>query len=209
MNVLSRPGSSARSFSYAVFDYTAHLAEVCSDICFRVPSLNHIDMRRVAVSFSQTKHCESFGTFACVVPMRFENGEMFRERCGKKWTIQHCYNKDGTEYLYLMYFFVPRFIELTLTQKLQTIVHELYHINPEFNGDIRRFNGRCFAHGSSQKKYDKTVQQFTDYWLKQEPPEEIWNFLRFNYKELTENFGRLVGTRIKKPMLIPAKDNGA
>jgi hypothetical protein len=103
-----------------------------------------------------------------------------------------------------MYFFVPRFIELTLTQKLQTVVHELYHISPEFNGDIRRFNGRCFAHGSSQKKYDKTVQQFTDYWLKQEPPEEIWSFLLFNYKTLTEKFGRLVGTRIKKPVLIPA-----
>ncbi|MCL2745430.1 MAG: hypothetical protein FWE67_16440 [Planctomycetaceae bacterium] len=192
-----RPDSKDRSF-----DYTAHLAEVCSDICFRVPELNHIDMRQVAVSFSQTKHSGAYGTFAFVVPLRFENGELFRERGGKRWRIQRCFKRDGTECLYLMYFSVPRFIELTLSQKLETIIHELYHINPAFNGDIRRFSGRCYAHGSSQKDYDAAVQRFAVYWLKQEPPEEIWKFLTLNYKELTERSGRLIGTRIGKPKMV-------
>ncbi|MDR3183454.1 MAG: hypothetical protein LBT89_11170, partial [Planctomycetaceae bacterium] len=102
-----------------------------------------------------------------------------------------------------LYFYVPRFIELPLSQKLDTIVHELYHISPLFNGDLRRFSGRCFAHGSSKKKYDLTVQRLTKYWLQQEPPESVWGFLKLKYKELTVLYGKLTGTKIPMPKIVP------
>jgi hypothetical protein len=159
-------------------------------------------MSRVAISFAQTKHSAPFGIFATTTPLRFKGGGLFMQSQGKDWTLQRCYRADGVEYLYILYFYVPRFIELKLSQKLETIVHELYHINPDFNGDLRRFKGRCFAHGSSQKKYDQTVRDFVDHWLKQNPPPKIWNFLQYNYKELLAEFGGLHGTRIQAPKII-------
>lgn len=176
------------------------------DVCFRVPALNHIDMNRVAVSFARTKHSAPYGIFASMTPLRFENGELVQSKRGRNWTLQRCYRADGTEYLYILYFYVPRFIELKLAQKIETIVHELYHIGQNFNGDLRRFEGRCFAHGSSQKRYDRTVHSLVDHWLKQEPPEDIWNFLGYGYKDLVERYGTLHGTRISTPKIIPAKD---
>lgn len=200
LNSRKRPGATTRSF-----DYTGAIARTCEDICFRVPALNHIEMSKVAVSFTQTRHSAPFGIFASMTPLRFEGGLLTTKRHGRDWTVQRYFREDGIEYLYILYFYVPRFIELKLSQKIETIVHELYHIGPGFNGDLRRFKGRCFAHGSSQKKYDQAVRGFVDHWLKQDPPTEIWDFLQFGYQELIERFGGLHGTRISMPKIIPWK----
>jgi hypothetical protein len=192
--------------SATTFDYTAAIAAVCGDICFRVPELRHIDMSRVAVGFSQTKNSEPFGIFASATPLRFENGEPFRQSRGRIWTIQRHCRPDGVEYLYILYFYVPRFIELPLSQKLDTIVHELYHVHPLFNGDLRRFAGRRFAHGS-KKRYDQTVSRLVQYWLKQDPPADLWEFLCYNYKNLVVKCGAPNGTRIPTPRIIPLTSN--
>ncbi|MCL2710216.1 MAG: hypothetical protein FWE95_04990 [Planctomycetaceae bacterium] len=184
------------------FDYTAAIATVCGDMCFRIPELRHIDMDRVAVGFSQTKNSEPFGIFGSTTPLRFENGEPFYHSRGRQWTVQRLFRPNGLEYLYILYFYVPRFIELPLFQKLDTIVHELYHINPLFNGDLRRFSGRRFAHGS-KKRYDQIVHRLVQYWLKQDPPNELWEFLCYNYRDLTDKYGKLSGTRIPTPRIIP------
>jgi len=186
------------------FDYTAAITAVCGDMCFRIPELRHIDMSRVAVGFSQTKNSESFGIFASTTPLRFENGEPFHQSRGRTWMVQRHFRPDGLEYLYILCFYVPRFIELPLSQKLDTIVHELYHVNPLFNGDLRRFAGRRFAHGS-KKRYDQTVNRLVQCWLKQDPPGGIWEFLCYNYRDLTAKYGKLTGTRIPIPKIIPVK----
>lgn len=185
------------------FDYTAAISAVCSDMCFRVPELHHIDMNRVAVGFSQTKNSEPYGVFASITPLRFENGEQFYQSRSRLWTLQRHFRPDGVEYLYILYFAMPRFIELSLSQKLDTIVHELYHVNPLFNGDLRRFAGRRFAHGS-KKRYDQNVNRLVQYWLKNDPPSGLWEFLQYNYRDLTAKYGRVSGTRIPAPKIIPA-----
>ena len=188
--------------SSSTFDYTAAIAAVCGDICFRVPELRHIDMGRVAVGFSQTKNSAPYGIFATATPLRFENGAPSYQKRGRWWTVQRHFRPDGVEYLYILYFYVPRFIELPLSQKLDTIVHELYHINPLFNGDLRRFPGRNYAHGQ-KKKYDQTVNRLVQYWLKQDPPEHLWDFLCYNYRDLAAKYGKPSGTRIPSPKIIP------
>ncbi|MDR1483792.1 MAG: hypothetical protein LBT09_03110 [Planctomycetaceae bacterium] len=187
------------------FDYTAALTRVCADICFRVPALNHIDVERVAVCYSQTRHSAPVGTFACVTPLRFSGGNLIKTTRSGEVTLHRYYSDGGVEYLYIIHFYIPRFIELRLPQKLETIVHELYHISPLFNGDLRRFAGRCTTHGASQKKYDQIVQGFVEHWLKQNPPPQIWDFLRLDYKELITKYGKLVGRKINFPKIIPVK----
>ena len=190
----------------ATFDYTAAIAAVCGDICFRVPELRHIDMSRVAVGFSRTKNSEPYGIFASATPLRFENGVPFYQSRGRIWTIQRHFRPDGVECLYILYFYVPRFIELPLSQKLDTIVHELYHVNPLFNGDLRRFAGRRFAHGS-KNQYDQTVRRLVQDWLKQDPPNDLWDFLCYNYRDLVAKYGKLNGTRIPAPRIVPLISN--
>lgn len=188
------------------FDYTAAIRRTCADICFRVSELRHIDTSRVAFSFSQTKHSDPYGVFASTYPLRFEGGELTVMRRGRRWMMQRFYKADLTEYLYILYFYVPRFIDLSLTDKLETIVHELYHISPFFNGDLRRFKGRCFAHGSSQKKYDATVRTMTQKWLAGDPSPDVWDFLRYDFNQLRGVYGVIQGTRIPMPKIVPYHD---
>ncbi|MGL4942855.1 MAG: hypothetical protein ACRC46_06665 [Thermoguttaceae bacterium] len=185
------------------FDYTAAVGRLCSDICFRLPELRHIDMSRVAIGFSQTRHSEPVGVFASTVPLRFAGGSSEQTRRGHRWRIQRLVRSDGVDYLYLISIAVPRFIDLRLTEKLETIVHELYHIAPDFSGDLRRFRGRFFAHGASQKRYDAAVRRLLEKWLGTDPPADVWDFLLDDFSTLEAKYGGVVGNKIPLPKMIP------
>jgi hypothetical protein len=168
----------------------------------RISELNHIDMERVAIGFCQTRRATSHGMFASLTPLRFQNGKRITRRSGKEWKIQLYLSPEGKEYLYILNFYLPRFLELSLFDKLETVVHELYHISPSFDGDLRRFGGRCYAHGSSQKKYDAIVRRLTQEWLDAKPPPGIWEFLHYNYRQITERYGAVYGVKIPAPKLL-------
>lgn len=185
------------------FDYTAAVGRLCGDICFRLQELRHVDVSRVAIGFSQTRHSAPVGVFATTMPLRFPSGGSVHTQHGHEWRMQRLVRSDGVDYLYLISFAVPRFIDLRLTEKLETIVHELYHIAPDFNGDLRRFRGRCFAHGSDQKKYDAIVRKLLDKWLRTDPPPEVWDFLQDDFATLEAKYGGVEGTKIPVPKIIP------
>lgn len=199
------------------FNYTDAVRGVCEDMCAKVPEFHTIDMQRVAVSFTLTRNDSKFGVYASLTPLRFEGGQRTQVQRGRTWEVQRVLRQSKTsndvaripdeesDYLYILYVCVPRFMNLPLTSKLETITHELLHIGPKFDGDIRRFEGRCFAHGSSRKKYDAMVRRLLKIWLDKDPPPEIWNFLQWNYDELTERFGSIGGLKIPPPKIIGVK----
>ena len=78
------------------------------------------------------------------------------------WQIQRVFAADGREMLYILNFYLPRFLDLPLAEKLDTVVHELWHVGPKFDGDLRRFGGRCFAHSGSQRNFDAHVAALTE-----------------------------------------------
>lgn len=104
--------------------------------------------------------------------------------------------------LYILNFYLPRFMDLSLTEKVTTIFHELWHISPEFNGDIRRFSGRCHAHSHSEKAYDAAMRVMADQWLALQPPPEKYAFLRYSFDELNRQHGPVIGVRVAHPKLI-------
>ena len=81
--------------------------------------------------------------------------------------------------------------------------HELWHIGPDFDGDLRRFAGRYYAHGSSQDDFDATARRLAQQWLSASPPENLYDFLHCSFAELVEEFGGVCGQRIRTPKLIP------
>lgn len=186
----------------AGFDFTLHIRRLCEDVVTRLERLRHIDMGRVAVGFSQARKATRHGMYASLTPMRFAGGRTQVARRGQLWGVQRLYAPDGREMLYILSFYLPRFLDLPLREKLSTVVHELWHIGPGFDGDLRRFDGRCFAHGSSQQQYDALVEALVDHWLSLQPPESLYGFLRLSFLDLSARHGRVYGRKIPAPKLI-------
>jgi predicted metallopeptidase len=185
------------------FDFTLHMHRLCDDITSRLEPLRHIEMAEVAISFSQTRKATRHGMYASLTPMRFAGGKTHTVRGGRRWGVQRLYGRDGREILYILSFYLPRFLDLAFREKVSTVIHELWHIGPRFDGDLRRLGGRCFAHGVSQKHYDARVERLVDRWLSLTPPESACAFLQFSYRELSARHGRIFGRKIPAPKLIP------
>ncbi len=180
------------------------MRQLCVDAAVRLPELRHIDMTRVAVGFCQTRSIARHGVYASLTPLRFSGGVPHAVRRGRKWRIQRVCDEAGREMLYLLNFYLPRFLDLAFREKIVTVFHELWHIGPKFDGDLRRFGGRCYAHSGSQKRYDACVSALADRWLAREPPEQLYDFLRCDSHELVKRFGHIYGRRISTPKIIPA-----
>jgi hypothetical protein len=195
--------------SLAPFDFTQRMRELCHDMAGRLPELAHLDMDRVAICFCQARKRVPHGMFASLTPLRFAGGAETTVRRGQRLAIQRLRGPDGREMLYVLSFYLPRFMDLDFREKLITVVHELWHIGPAFDGDIRRHEGRCFAHTGSQKQFDAAMDALAQRWLAAGPPEELWGFLTGSFEDLLARHGRIVGVKIRRPRLIPAAPNRA
>ncbi len=109
--------------------------------------------------------------------------------------------------LYVIYFLVPRFLNLPLREKLITVFHELYHISPDFDGDIRRFPGRNYAHGSSRKKFNAFIGKLVESYLERIDDPGRLDFLDGEMEAIRVRYGSIVGRKMAVPRLrvIPRK----
>ena len=187
------------------FDFTAAMRRLCADMARRLPELGHIDLDRVAVSFCQARKRVAHGLQASLTPLRFEGGARSITRRGITHTCQAVVDTDGREFLYILNFYLPRFLDHSFEEKLSTVVHELWHISPRFDGDLRRHAGRCYAHGSSQRQYDAQMDALARTWLALDPPHHLFGFLEKSFRELADEHGGLFGTHVPLPKLIASK----
>ena len=97
---------------------------------------------------------------------------------------------------------MPRFQDQSFDDKLATVFHELYHISPKFDGDLRRFKGRNAFHGSSWKRYEQKMGDFAERYLDRQPDSSAHDFLKLTYQQLIDSYGEVVGLRIKEPQHI-------
>jgi len=185
------------------FDFTLHVRRLCDDMIARLPELAHIDMSCVAVCFCQTRKAVAHGIFASLTPLRFKDGAATALRRGRPHAIQRVCDQAGQEMLYVLSVYLPRFQNLEFREKLITVLHELWHISPRFNGDIRRHEGRYHAHTHSQAEYDDQMGQLADAWLAQSPPPELWSFLCDDFPQLIGRHGGIVGLKIRRPRILP------
>ena len=172
----------------------------------RVSQLSHIDVARIGFSFSQTRSRSQYGTWASITPLRFEGGAETVVRRGRRMRIERIVGRTGVEYIYIFRAYLPRLWDLPFEEKLQTIVHELLHISPEFNGDIRRFGGRCYAHGANQKHFDACAAALGQRWRHLGAPETLLTPLRLSFGELCLKYRSIVGMKIGRPRIVPVTD---
>jgi len=148
----------------------------------------------------------SHGMQAKLTPLRFENGELVTRRRGRSWTVQRLFCGEQ-EMLYILTFYLPRFLQHNFKEKMITVLHELYHISPDFNGDIRRLSGRYHVHSHSQKEYDRQMGTLVEEYLSTGPDRETYEFLRHDYRTLTQRYGGVIGMKVPIPKLIPMQNS--
>ena len=185
------------------FDYSESMRSLCDDIVRRSPAMSHVDLSRVAVAIAQSRKPGRYGMWASLTPLRFEGGSREGIRRGRRYRCQRVMDRQGREMLYILSFYLPRFADLSLSEKLTTVFHELWHISPDCNGDIRRFEGRCFAHTRSEREYDAAMKKMAEEWLSLKPPRACYEFLESSFGELSRRFGAVCGARLSHPKLIP------
>lgn len=192
----------------ATLNLSAELERLMADIAGRVEEFSHIDPRRVLVCVSSTRNGGVHGTYAKIHPLRFENGA--RSKTIGRGLRKHAYEMPtishrGVDMLYVVYFLVPRFLNLPFREKLITLFHEMFHISPEFNGDIRRFPGKNYAHGSSTKRYNAHMASLVDAYLEKHDPVGLTAFLEGDMAAVRERYKAIVGRKMAAPQITLVK----
>ena len=178
------------------------MEEVVRDVVGTLEELRHVQLDSVLLSIAHARQSSRHGVYASCVPLRFEGGSP-ETTVGKRTFRMPALQHEGREILYILYFMLPRFHEeQDYHEKLATIIHELYHISPRFNGDLRRFPGKNFAHGHSREVYHAAMRRLADRYLAASPRAQGHEFLKTPFEELLKRPGGLVGRSVPKPKAV-------
>jgi hypothetical protein len=184
------------------FDFCHHIRRLCEDITRHCPELRHIDVSRLLFGWTQARSGEPHGLQARVTPLRFRGGELTRRRRGVCYQVQRYFVGDR-EMLYLVTFCLPRFLDQDFDDKFITLFHELYHISPAFEGDLRRHEGRYDIHSRSKRLYDAHMADLARAYLSNGADRPLHAFLRLNFAQLQHHHGSVVGVVVPRPRLLP------
>jgi hypothetical protein len=207
-----------------MINYTECITRLMRDIVSRLPALGFVDLGQVLV-FARYGRSHAEGAFAtchCLTLPPTEPGYYYwRDRQTGRMTRRSMWfvTKSPVVYVggrrihYLISFTLPRFCDQTLAKsrkeehypgakpwmaKLDTIVHELYHIDPDHSGirKIERPDGTYSPH-SHGPSFLSDVAGMVQEYLASRPAPEVYDFLRYDFAELTSRFGKVVGTTFR------------
>ena len=207
-----------------MINYTERIHLLMDDIARRVPTLSFLDTSKVLV-FARAGRTDAEGAYAtchCVNLPPSEPGYYFwRDRVTGKLTRRSEWfvtksptvTIGATKVDYMISFTLPRFCDQLLSRsrkqvhyvgqpnwiaKLDTIIHELYHIDPERPG-IRRmeradgtYSANCHGH-----RFFENVVEMVNQYLDSKPDPAVVEFLRYDLSELTARYGGVVGTTFR------------
>ena len=122
---------------------------------------------------------------------------------------------------YMISFSLPRFCDQSLDRsrkerfypgadpwlaKLDTVVHELYHIDPELAGirRIEREDGTYSANCHGQQFFEQVADMVTTY-MDSRPDPAVYEFLRHDFDALEARFGGVVATTFRKFPSFPQR----
>ena len=184
-------------------------APPCADVVRRCPELGHIDVSRLLFGMTQARSGQPHGLQARVTPLRFRDGQLTRHRRDGAVPGAALLRRSACEMLYLVTFCLPRFLDQDFDDKFITLFHELYHISPDFEGDLRRHEGRYALHSHSKRDYDAHMADLARAYLASRPDRALHDFLRLNFAQLEYRHGSVLGVVVPRPRLIPIADTAA
>jgi hypothetical protein len=215
-----------------MINYTERIALLMQDVVCRTPLLSFIDLSEVLVfaRFGRTDAEGPYATCHCLTLPASEPGYFFwRDRHTGELTrrSQWFVTKSPTVRIgpktikYLISFVLPRFCDQSLERsrkaefypgmpgwiaKLDTIVHELYHIDPDETG-IRRF---VRADGSDSLRshgphFYEEVSSMVKAYLATNPDPALYDFLQYDFRGLAGRYSGVVGTTFRNFPSFPQR----
>ena len=204
-----------------MINYTERIQRLMQDVVWRTPRLGYIDLSDVLVfgRFGRPGADGAFATCHCLTLPETEPGYYFwRDReTGEltrrsEWFVTKTPEVSirGRRIKYLIYFVLPRFCEQSLARswkselygnvepwvaKLDTIIHELYHIDPGATGirQVAHANGTRATRTHGPEFYDDVASMVTAY-LASKPDPDLLEFLRWDFASLQTRYGPVTAT---------------
>jgi hypothetical protein len=215
-----------------MINYTERMALLMEDVVQRTPSLSFISLPEVLL-FGRFGRADAEGAFAtchCLTLPTSDPGYFFwKDRATGELTRQSEWfitksptvRIGSTQIKYLISFVLPRFCNQSLTHsrkgeryagappwvaKLDTLVHELYHIDPEQAG-LRRV--KCADGSDSERSHGphfyEDVARIVNSYLASQPNPELVGFLEHDFHALTARFGGVVAATFKNFPSFPQR----
>jgi hypothetical protein len=206
-------------------NYTGHLTSLMQDVVARVPTLSFIDLSRVLV-FARPGRSSADGAYASCHSLGLPTSEpgyfFWRDRrTGEvtrrtEWFVTKSPKVyfDGRLMNYMISFALPRFVDQTLTRsrkrtlypegtpdwvaKLDTVIHELYHVDPEQNC-LRRFArpDGSLSDALHNPTYFEDVAALVQQYLATKPDSKLLEFLKYDFETLRARHGGVAGVTFR------------
>jgi len=215
-----------------MLNYTDRARLLMEDIVARVPALSFIDLREVLV-FARMGRTEAHGAYATCHSLTVPDSEpayyFWRDRrTGRltrrsEWFVMRSpqVRVGTTRIKYLVSLTLPRFADQTLkgsrkedvyrgqepwVAKLDTIVHELYHIDPGDSGIRKsvRGDGRPAA-VTHTAQFFRDVASMAQQYLHSRPDPAVYDFLTYDFDALSRRYGTIVGTTFRSYPSFPQR----
>jgi hypothetical protein len=215
-----------------MINYTERIALLMEDICRKTSRLSFIDLREVLV-FGRYGRSDAEGAFAtchCLTLPESEPGYYFwRDRATgeltrrSEWFVTKSpeVRIGGSRIKYLISFVLPRFCNQTLERsrkadlypgapawlaKLDTVVHELYHIDPDAAGirKLIRADGSDSPRTHGPEFYEEVAEMVNAY-LATNPDPALYEFLQHDFDVLQQRFDGVVATTFKNFPSFPQR----
>lgn len=215
-----------------MINYTERIALLMQDIVRKTPRLSFIDLKEVIV-FGRHGRSDADGAFAtchCLTLPESDPGYYFwRDRKTgaltrrSEWFVTKSpeVRVGLTRVKYLISFVLPRFCDQSLERsrkaelypgapawlaKLDTIVHELYHIDPNETG-IRAVSRADGTHSprSHGPLFYEDVAEMVQHYLASTPDPALYAFLQDDFAGLMAKHGGLVSTTFRNFPSFPQR----
>jgi hypothetical protein len=215
-----------------MINYTERIALLMRDVVARTPRLSFIDVSEVIVfgRFGRSDAEGAFATCHCLTLPESEPGYYFwRDRetgmltRRSPWfvTKSPTVRVGAKRIKYLVSFVLPRFCDQTLLRsrkadlypgrepwlaKLDTIVHELYHIDPDATGirAVTNADGSDSYRSHGPLFYENVADMVREY-LASGPDPELYDFLQHDFAGLNERYGGVVATTFRNFPSFPQR----
>jgi hypothetical protein len=224
-----RPGPAC----VGMINYTERITLLMEDVVRRTPRLSFIDLREVLVfgRFGRTDAEGAFATCHCLTLPESDPGYYFwRDRSTgeltrrSEWFVTKSpeVSIGRRKIKYLISFVLPRFCDQTLERsrkadlydtgtpgwmaKLDTVVHELYHIDPDETGirRVARADGTNSPRSHGPGFYEEVAEMVRAY-LATGPDRSLYSFLEHDFAGLSERYGGVVATTFRNFPSFPQR----
>jgi hypothetical protein len=215
-----------------MLNYTERVSALMRDIVDRVPRLGFIDLDDVLVfaRFGRTAADGAYATCHCLTLPTSEPGYYYwRDRSSGEvtrrspWFVTKTPSVvvGGRNIKYLISLALPRFCDQSLRTsrkrifypggdgwiaKLDTVVHELYHIDPDDVGirKLARADGARSMRSHGPEFY-REVATMVGQYLATDPDPECYEFLKYDFAGLQARYGKVAAATFRNYPSYPQR----